>query len=85
MARCRTADTEGVNSAPGFSRVGEYWLQIAKIGTTYTCFRSDDGGETFTEMFSYNDSGVEATRLILDAYTGMTEGWKFTVKSLIIE
>ncbi|MBE7007529.1 MAG: hypothetical protein E7424_10410, partial [Ruminococcaceae bacterium] len=80
-----TADTDGVKSAPGFDADGKtYFLRIQKEGTTYTCSRSDDG-EDFTEMFVLADTGVEAQYLIIDAYTGMTAGYKFTLKNLAIE
>ena len=75
-------DEDGVNSSPGFSGNGDYWLRIARAGDTYTCFRSNDGGETFEEMFSYADSGINADSIIIDAYTGMSTGYKFTLKSL---
>ena len=59
-------------------------MQIVKDGDTYTCYRSDDGGETFSEMFSYEGSGIDATKLVIDAYTGRTEGYTFTLKTLEI-
>ncbi len=74
-------DEDGVNSTPGFASAGTYFLRIEKAGTTYTCYRSADG-EEFTEMFSYADSGIEADQILIDAYTGMTEGYQFTLKSL---
>ena len=33
-------------------------------------------------MFSYTDTGIEADSIIIDAYTGMTAGFTFTLKSL---
>ncbi len=78
-------DEDGVNSAPGFANNGAtYWLRIEKIGTTYTCFRSSDG-ENFTEMFAYEDTNIDADHIVIDAYTGMTTGYKFTLKSLKFE
>ena len=77
-------DEDGVNSAPGFASVGTYFLRIEKSGTTYTCYRSDDG-EDFTEMFAYEDTGIEAEYIVIDAYTGMTQNYKFTLKSLAFE
>ena len=77
-----TADTEGVKSAPGFDTDGKtYFLRLEKQGTTYIASRSDDG-EEFTEMFRYEDTGIEAEYLLIDAYTGMTTGYKFTLKKL---
>ena len=74
-------DEDGVNSTPGFASAGTYFLRIEKAGDDYTCYRSADGKE-FTEMFAYKDSGIEADEIIIDAYTGMTEGYQFTLKSL---
>ncbi len=78
------ADTADLNSTPGFSAAGTYWFRVRKEGTTYTCYRSSDG-EDFTEIFSYDDTGIEADKLAIDAYTGMTEGYIFMVDSLTFE
>ncbi|MBE7006165.1 MAG: hypothetical protein E7424_03320 [Ruminococcaceae bacterium] len=76
---------EQSSSAPGFDTTGKtYYLRIEKAGDTYTCYRSDDG-EAFTQMFAYEGTGIEADELLIDAYTGMTAGYKFTLKSLDIE
>ena len=76
---------ETQSSAPGFNTDDKtYFLRIEKEGTTYTCSRSDDGAE-FTEMFAFEDTGIDADEIIIDAYTGLTEGYKFTLKSLTFE
>ena len=72
------------NSTPGLGESGEYWYRMEKSGTDYTCWRSEDG-ETFTEMFSFTDTGLEAENLCIDAYSGMTEGWEFLLKSLELD
>jgi len=77
-------DEDGVNSAPGFATTGTYYLRIEKAGTTYTCYRSEDGVD-WIEMFSYADSGIEADEILIDAFTGMTEGYKFTLKKLTLD
>ena len=80
-------DEDDVSSAPGFAAgAGEYWFRIVKVGTSYFCYRSDDG-ETFDLMFAYEDSGIEATKLIADAYSASSSGngRKFTLKTLTIE
>ena len=79
-----TADSSDLNSTPGLASAGTYWYQIKKDGSTYTCLRSSDG-KSFTEMFSYKNTGIEADTIYIDAYTGMTEGYEFTLKSLDIE
>ena len=77
-----TADTDGMKSAPGFDTSGKtYYLRLQKVGTTYIASRSEDGDE-FDEMFRLEDTGIEAAYILLDAYTGMTTGYKFTLKSL---
>ena len=76
-----TADTEGVKSAPGFGANGTYWLRLEKHGDHYICFRSSDG-ENFTEIFRYEDTELEADHIVIDAYSGMTTGYKFTLKAL---
>ena len=78
-------DEADVNSAPGFSAAAEYFWQITKVGTKYTCFRSDDDGETWTEMFSYTADDIDATKLVIDAYTGRDEGRSFTLEKLVVE
>ena len=71
-------------STPGLSSNGTYWYRIEKADTTYTCYRSSNG-EDFTEMFSFADTGIDATKIVIDAYTGMTAGYKFVLKSLSFE
>ena len=79
-----TVIEEAVNSTPGLAENGDYWFRMEKRGTDYICWRSEDG-ESFTEMFSFEDTGIEAENLCIDAYTGMTEGWEYLLKELEIE
>ena len=79
-------DVSVVEDALKSAGVNEY--QIAKTGTTYTCSRSDDEGATWTVMFTYEaneDGAVNATKLVIDAYTGMTAGRSFILQKLVIE
>ena len=77
-----TADSDDLNSTPGLSAAGTYWFRIEQLDNgAYACYRSSDG-ENFSEMFRYEDTGIEGEYLIIDAYTGMTEGYTFTLKSL---
>ena len=71
-------------SSPGLASNGTFWYRIEKEGDSYTCLRSSDGDE-FTEMFVYTDTGIDAEKIVIDAYTGMTTGYKFTLKSLKFE
>ncbi|MBE6932449.1 MAG: hypothetical protein E7464_03580, partial [Ruminococcaceae bacterium] len=75
-----TAET--MNSQPGLASNGTYWYRITKEGTTYTCSRSENG-QDFDEMFSFSNAGIEAKNIAIDAYTGMTEGYTFMLKSLV--
>ena len=75
---------ETKNSSPGLSTSGNFWYRIEKVGTTYTCYRSDDG-ENFKKMFVHENTGIEAENLCIDAYTGSATGWDFLVKTLEIE
>ena len=72
------------NTAPGLDVDGTYWLRIAYLDGAYICSRSADG-ESFTEMFRFEDSGIEDNYLIIDAITGMTQGYTFTLKSLTFD
>ena len=81
---------ETKSSSPGFASNGTYYLRIQKEGTTYTCYRGEAATRAlddvnYTEMFSFEDTGIEADEIIIDAYTGMTTGYKFTLKSLTFE
>ena len=78
-----TVTAETKSSGPGLSERGTYWLRIVKEGTSYACFRSNDG-EAFTQMFDFPDTGIEAAQLAIDAYTGMTEGYTFYLEHLAL-
>ena len=77
-------DADNNNSEPGLDTNKTYYFQIEKEGDTYNCYRSDDG-ENFTKMFGYEGTSIDADKILIDAYTGMTEGYAFTVKSLEFE
>ena len=85
IRKAGTITEETNTSTPGFSSSGStYFLRIVKEGTTYLCSRSDDG-ENFTDMFSYEDTDIDADEILIDAYTGMTANYKFTLKYLELE
>ena len=84
LRKAGTVTAETMNSTPGLASNGTYWYRIAKEGTSYTCWRSDNG-VSFTEMFSFADTGIEAQNIAIDAYTGMTTGYTFLLKSLHFE
>ena len=44
-----------------------HWYRIAKTGDDYVCSYSADG-ETFTDLFTFTDTGVEGKMLVIDAY-----------------
>ena len=79
-----TADSSEMNSTPGLASAGTYWFRIEKDGDSYVCYRSENGG-SFAEIFRYERTGIEADSILIDAYTGMTEGYTFTLKNLHFE
>ena len=83
QVRVDGAAVESVSSAPGFRKNGTCWLRLQKEGDAYIGSWSADG-ETFTELYCLENTGVEAEYLIFDAYlTGASaENWKITLKSL---
>ncbi|MBR4132826.1 MAG: family 43 glycosylhydrolase, partial [Oscillospiraceae bacterium] len=80
----------GGTATSGFTANGPYWLRLEKAGTSYTASWSADG-ETFTELFRLEDTGVNAEYLLLDAYKtstfsfGGSASWLFTLKHLNFE
>ncbi|MBE6932733.1 MAG: hypothetical protein E7464_05085, partial [Ruminococcaceae bacterium] len=76
-----TADTDGIKTSSGLKSAGTHWFRIAKEGDTYTCFWSTDG-QNFTETFGYEATGIEADKLVIDAYSGMSTGYNYTVEYL---
>ena len=68
---------------PGFFRNAAYWLRLQKEGDAYTGAWSADG-ESFTELFTLEATGIEAEYLLLDAYAAgeAWESWRICLKSL---
>ena len=64
---------------------GEYhWYRLEKAGTTYTGYLSADG-EEFQKVFTYEDTGIEASMIVIDAYSGRSTGYQYWLQSLDIE
>ena len=78
-----TPDSVAVNDS-GLAGSDTHWLRIDKTGDCYVCSASADG-RTFIELFSLDDTGVEADYLIIDAYSWMFTGYTYTLRSLAIE
>ena len=74
----------------GFTADGTYWLKLDKEDTTYAASWSPDG-ETWSELFKLEDTGVDAEYIVIDAYKtssmsfGGDASWIFTLKSLEFE
>ena len=74
----------------GFTAAGTYWLKLEKEGDTYFASWSADG-ETFTELFRLEGTGIEADYIVIDAYKTSTfsfggdNNWLFTLKNLELE
>ena len=79
-----TADTDGVKTSAGLKSASTHWLRIAKDGDNYVCYWSTDG-VNFSEIFSYADTGITGDILCLDAYSGMSTGYNYTIESLTFE
>ena len=62
----------------------EHWWRIEKTGDSYICSGSIDG-ETFDLFFVLSGTGIEANYLMIDAYTGMSEGYTYVLKELAFE
>ena len=77
-----TAETQ--NSTPGLAAAGTYRFRLEKQGDSYICYRSADGA-AFDEIFRYEGTGIAADAIVIDAYTGMTEGYTFTLETLSFE
>ena len=75
---------EAMDSTPGLSEGGRFWYRIVKECGSYACFRSGDG-EQFDLMFEFPETGIEAEYIAIDAYTGMTDGYDFTLRALTLE
>ena len=81
----------GGDATSGFTAAGNYLLQISKSGTTYSASWSGDGGMTWNESFTLENTGIEAEYILIDAYKtssssfGGSSSWLFTLKKLTIE
>ena len=78
------ADTNGVKTSTGLKSADIHWFRIAKEGDSYICYWSTDG-ETFTEIFGYENTGINGDYLMIDAYSGMATGYNYTVEYLDFE
>ena len=77
-----TAETKNYSS--GLKSGSQFWYRIEKEADNYTCSISTDG-ENFTEMFKYENTGIEGETIAIDAYSGMATGYNYTIESLVFE
>ena len=68
----------------GLKAASTHWFRMEKEGDSYTCYWSIDG-ENFTEMFSFENTGINGDYIVIDAYTGMAAGYNYLVESLEFE
>ena len=79
-----TVTAETKNYSPGLKSGSLFWYRIEKEGDNYTCSISTDG-ESFTEMFKFENTGIEGETIAIDAYSGMATGYNYTIESLVFE
>ena len=75
-----TADTNKKTSS-GLKSASTHWFRIAKTGDDYVCYWSTDGAK-FTQVFSYEDTGITGNTICIDAYSGMATGYNYSVEYL---
>ncbi|MBE6932398.1 MAG: hypothetical protein E7464_03325 [Ruminococcaceae bacterium] len=76
-----TVTAETKNATPGLKSASTHWFRIEKAGDSYICYWSTDG-ETFNEIFSYEETGIIGDTIIIDAYSGMATGYNYILESL---
>ena len=78
------SSTTGMKVSTGLSSGEYHWYRLEKAGTSYTGYMSDDGTE-FQKVFTYENTGIEAKMIVIDAYSGMNTGYKYWLQSLTVE
>ena len=74
----------GMKVSTGLTSGENHWYRLEKAGTTYTGYLSADG-EEFQKVFTYEDTGIEASMIVIDAYSGRSTGYQYWLQSLDIE
>ncbi len=74
----------GMKLAYGLTSGTDHWYKLEKVGTTYTAYASDNG-ETYDKVFTYENTGIEAKMIVIDAYSGSSVGYQYWLQSLEFE
>ena len=78
-----TANT--MAKTPGLTSSSLHAIRIVKEGDKYTCYWSNNDFD-FVELFSFEDTGIEAKTIAIDAYSASAGGWfgsfSYLLKSL---
>ena len=75
---------DGMKVQTGLTSGTDHWYRLEKVGTTYTGYLSGDG-EEFQKVFTYEDTGIEAKMIVIDAYSGRSVGYQYWLQSLTFE
>ncbi len=74
----------GMKLSYGLTSGTDHWYKLEKVGTTYTAYASDNG-EAYDKVFTYENTGIEAKMIVIDAYSGSSVGYQYWLQSLKIE
>ncbi len=78
-----TAETQSTDT--GLLSAETHFFRITKTGDRYACYWSTagDADADFGEpIFTFNDTGVEAKGLTIDAYSGWATGYQYWIESV---
>ena len=75
---------DGMKVQTGLTSGTDHWYRLEKVGTSYTGYLSADG-EDFQKVFTYEDTGIEAKMIVIDAYSGRSVGYQYWLQSLTFE
>ena len=78
------SSTTGMKLQTGLSSGTDHWYRLEKDGTTYTAYLSEDGKE-YQKVFTYEDTGIEAKMIVIDAYSGSSVGYQYWLQSLTFD
>ena len=75
------SSTDGLKLSTGLTSGTDHWYKLEKSGTTYTGYLSEDGTE-YQKIFTYENTGIDATMIVIDAYSGSAVGYQYWLQAL---
>ena len=75
---------DGMKVQTGLTTGTDHWYRLEKEGTTYTGYLSENGTD-FQKVFTYENTGIEAKMIVIDAYSGRSVGYQYWLQSLTFE